>query len=110
MCSSTETSLVQCWETQPDNTTCQHLQIICAKDDPAKASIPTDESTTPSLNQPVVNTSLSSSFPVVGVVVGILSALLLVGVVMVIGVVVRAIMWKRRKSTSEGTFPANDQS
>ena len=91
-CGSTEPTLSQCLVLQPDNITCQHLELTCGQVTASRVPTITD-GPRPSL------TTSDTSFPIVGVVMGILSALLLVGVVTVIGIVAGTVLWKKKKKS-----------
>lgn len=103
-CSQTETHLANCLGEKPENVTCRHLLLACVRDQLATSSSPPQPTgdfptaTDSRLGRPAP--SPSSQFPVVGVVVGMFSALLLVGVVAAVGVVSGAILWRRNQSKS----------
>ena len=91
----------------PENKTCHHLVVICVNDSLDTTTVPdttssvgTDDNGLGGVSNLGHPTSDSSPFPMVGVIVGILSALMLVGGVMVISVVVGAVVWKRKRSKS----------
>ena len=80
MCTGNETSLSQCFVVVPDNTSCGHLEIQCTNTDSSGSG--------------------NNTFPVVGVVVGVVFALLLAAVILGAGVLVGAVVWKRRRRGS----------
>lgn len=102
---------------EPSNGTCQHLEIVCDDREVVTASTPpvrtteipsdtTDSTsstystnTTPSVVTSSIQTSPSdsSSFPVVGVIVGIISALLIVSMALVISVVIGGFLWTKKR-------------
>ena len=106
-CTQTDTNLANCLGEKPVNDTCRHLLVACDGENPVTSSkstpspateeFPTAE-TGSRLVRPAPNNS--SQFPIVGVVVGVFSALLLVGVVTVVGVVSGAVLWRRKRSKS----------
>ncbi|CAI8019496.1 hypothetical protein GBAR_LOCUS11718 [Geodia barretti] len=91
-CTQTDTNLANCLGEKPVNDTCRHLLVACDGENPVTSSkstpspateeFPTAE-TGSRLVRPAPNNS--SQFPIMGVVVGVFSALLLVGVVTVVG-------------------------
>ena len=87
---------------RPDNTTCQHLELICANGGVVTAlnsPVPTSNGGPSSSHIPS-----DSSFSIMGVVVG---ALLLVCVVTLIGIVVGALLCRRKcKSVNEDSTPS----
>lgn len=104
--------------TEPSNGTCQHLEVVCDDGEIVTASTPpvrtteipsdstdstsssyTDNTMDPSVVTSSIHTSPSdsSSFPVVGVVVGIVSALLLVSMALVISVVIGGLVWMKKR-------------
>lgn len=115
-CTPTETSLAECLVVEPRNHTCQHLEIICVNSEVVTASMPPVTTTevppvstnttnsTPSIvtTSSIITTSIhisssdSSSFPIVGVIVGITSALLLVSVALVISLLVGGLLWMKK--------------
>ena len=103
-CTHTEPRLSRCLGEQPGNLTCQHLLLTCAEDDTTAPTSPSAGTGVPSVGTLPAKVEQSepdsAQFPVVGVVVGVVSALLLVGVVVVVGVVSGALLWRRKKSES----------
>ena len=104
-CTQTDSNLANCLGEKPENGTCRHLLVACVRENPvtskntpspATEEFPTAE-TGSKLGKPAP--SDSSQFPVVGVVVGVFSALLLVGVVTVVGVVSGAVLWRKRSKS-----------
>ena len=105
-CTATEPSLSDCIETLPDSTRCQHLAVTCAKDGPV-TPITADDSYSSVADNHLNGGSASSHadssgtpFSIVGVVVGVLSALLLVGVAVVVGMVIGVALWWKSRGKS----------
>lgn len=103
-CSAIESKLTHCFEERPYNSTCRHLLLSCVEEHIATTSSPPGVSpegnfppSSPSsrVGQPAPS---STQFPVVGMIVGVFSALLLVGVVVVIAMIYGVFLWRRSKS------------
>lgn len=103
-CLGTEATLLQCFENMTNSSGCQHLEIHCSN--------PVVVTSSPSPPPPIEletgvppsgkkkHNSGGSSFPILGVALGVSSALLLVAVAITVGVVVGAKVWKSSKSAS----------